>query len=313
MNKKLIFCIVIITLCICTVFGIYYYNKSDTNNTNINYNEENKENLILEQKLYGLESITDYYTVRSCIIKYYIYYQSLYDDNSEISKDERINNLYSLLDKSYIEKYGITLENIENKFNTKINETEVFIDDVLYLKENNIYTFFVKGNVRDLKINVFKEISFIVRLDTNNETFSLFLEDYIKDNSLDNIKEGNILDYNFSDNIAENKANKYKPYKFSYDEYVEDLFDRIRKYIIYKPEKAYELLNCKQSKLNNYSKFESFIKDNYKELYIMTFDSYMFEYEDDCNIYNCKDKYDNFEIRIYCNNPCDIKFTIIKK
>ncbi len=235
MNKKLIFCIVIITLCICTVFGIYYYNKSDTNNTNINYNEENKENLILEQKLYGLESVTDYYTVRSCIIKYYIYYQSLYDDNSEISKDERINNLYSLLDKSYIEKYGITLENIENKFNTKINETEVFIDDVLYLKENNIYTFFVKGNVRDLKINVFKEISFIVRLDTNNETFSLFLEDYIKDNSLDNIKGISYTKYFMSSNLDHalyNEQNLDEKLKKDYADAFYDAFEGKEKLFI---------------------------------------------------------------------------------
>lgn len=313
MNKKLIFCIIIIILCICFGFGTYFINRQNINNTNISYNEEYKENVILERKLYGLESFTDYYTVRSCIIKYYLYYQSLYDDNSEFSKDERINNLYSLLDKSYIEKYGITLENIENKFNTKINETEVFIDYVLYSKDENIYTYFIKGNARDLKTNWFNEINFIVRLDSQNETFSILLEDYIRDNSLDDVKEGNTLSHIFNYNISENKVNKYKPYKFSSDEYVKGLFDRIRKYIIYKPEKAYELLNTKQSNLKSYSEFEKFIKENYRELFIMTFDSYLFEYDDNCNIYNCKDKYNNFQIKIYGNNPCDIKFTILKK
>lgn len=319
MNKKLIFCIIGIVLVSCLSYCIFLNNKTNINNinnTNIDFNEEkNNEEKFTEQKLYGLKSVTDYYTIRSCIIKYFSYYHSLSNGNSELTKGELLNQLYSLLDKSYIEKYNITLENIETKFNIPINETEIFIDKVLYEKKNNIYTYFIKGYSRELTTNAFNEINFIVCLDTQSETFSIFLEDYIRDNNLENIKEGDVIDFKTNESIQENNVNKYKPYKYSYDEYIEDLYEKIRKYMLYNPEMAYELLNKKDSNINNYSKFEKFIKENYKEIFTMTLDSYLFEYDynDECMSYNCKDKYDNFQVLIYADNPCNVRFTILKK
>lgn len=322
MSKKLIFCIIGIVLVVCLSCYIGFNNKINSindinnNNTNIDFTvEKNNEEEIIEQKLYGLESVTDYYTVRSCIIKYFLYYDSLSSGSSELSKEELLNQLYSLLDKSYIAKYNITLENIEDKYSIPINETEVFIDKVLYEKTNNIYTYFINGTSRDRKTNVINDIRFIVCLDTKSETFSLFLEDYIRDNKLDNIKEGDVIDFKTNEIIQDNNLNRYKPYKYSYDEYIEDMYEKIRKYMLYSPEKAYEFLNKKDSKINSYSKFESFINDNYKEIYTMTMDSYLFEYnyKEECMSYNCKDKYDNLEVLIYADNPCDMKFTILKK
>lgn len=302
-----IFCIAIISTGIICFFN--YKEKNEFSNTS-------DDMIILEEgwtenEVYKLESITDYYTVRNCIIKYYSYYYSLYDENSELSKTEVLNNLYSLLDKKYIEKNNITLDNIEKKFNTKINDVDVNLEKILYITNNdNMFIFFVSGNTRDLITNEFNDFSMIISLDVENETFSIFLEDYFDE--FNNIEEGEVIKFNFSDEIGLNNVNKFKFYEYSFNEYVGDMFEEIRNYILYNPEKAYDILN-KDNEFGNYNEFKKFINDNYKELFTMTFDSYILQYKDDSVLYNCKDKYNNFNVLIYANYPCDITFNIIKK
>ncbi len=318
MNKKIIFLIIIIVLGMSS----YFYIKSrlninienNINNTNVIYNEKKYSNKIVEQKFYELESITEYYTIRSCLIKYFSCYYNLNNENNQVNKEGAENQLYSLLDKMYREEYGISLANIKNKFQNQFNEKELFIDKVFCQNDNNIKIYFVDGYIQDLVTNEFNKIKFIVRLDSANNTFSIVPEEYINDKNLNNIKEGDILDLKFDETILENKFNIYKSYTYSYDEYVKDMFYKIKNYMLYNPDAAFEILNKKESNLKNYSEFEKYVEENYKNIFVMTLDSYLYNPQNNYIKYECKDKYCNFEVLIYVkNSPCNINFTILKK
>ena len=314
--KKALMSIVIILILATVIWGCLFFNKkNDINQSNHNVTIDDITTLEegwKKNQVYKLESITDFYTIRNIINKYYSYYYSLYDENSELTKSEILNNLYSILDKKYIEKYNLTLDNIESKFPIKVNEVDVNLEKVLYITNNdNMFVYFVCGNVRDTRTNEYSDFNMIVSLDVINKTFSIMLQDYYDEMNYCNINEGEIINYNFSYHIEVNAVNKYKPHEYSFKEYVNDMFEEIRKYIIYNPEKAYSLLN-KNNIFSSYNEFKEFIEDNYREIFIMTLDSYVLEYKDDSVIYNCKEKYNNFNVLIYANNPCDITFNILK-
>ena len=298
MKKKVLFfgiVIIIITITIIIIFFQY----------------EEKSYPIKDNYIYNLESTSIYNTLKNCIRKYYYSCYNIQNGNDN-TKLEEIKKIYLLLDEKYKKEYDIKIEKIEEIVKKeKYTQVDIILNKVLFVKHNDIYSYFIYGDLRDLISNEYKNINFIICFDTKNETYSIFLEDYINDNKYDNIKKGDSIEWNFSNAICYNEKNKFEYLEYIQDEYVYDIYNDIRNYILYYPEKAYKLLN---NKINfyNYNKFNDFITKNRKEIFIMDLASYSSEYKNGENIYICRDSKNKFELKIYSRYPGDMAFDITK-
>lgn len=170
-KKKIIISIIIILFLILASILLMYSsknkekNESDTKlpeeNTHISsyYYENSKNNVVTNRN--------DFFTVQSCVNNYIIYLTQ---------KDTE--SLYKLLDKSYIEQFGITesniLEHVEN-----LSGNIIFKAKRMYFEEINesFYKYYVIGeifeNYIDEKLKSMGEFKVTVNMDIENMLFSI--------------------------------------------------------------------------------------------------------------------------------------------
>ena len=166
MNKKIILlCIgfVIILICICLFFVI----------PNLNFNNV---------KVTNVSNLDEAYDVKTCTNKFYLYCKTYMSSSKK--------SVYELLDREYIKKYHLNSEN----FNEKIKEIK---SDTLEIK--SIYKLQESNNISLYMVNSYElyknsddqnEFNLLIKLDNKNNTFSVYLEDYIDDNKYNNLNLG---------------------------------------------------------------------------------------------------------------------------
>lgn len=171
-NKNLLvkMIIIFIVLIIIIIVALAMLSKKDIKQQENNNIPINKE----QSKISKVNSYNDYFGVKNAIEKYLIY---LSMENNEA--------IYSLLDKEYIAKNSITVENVISKLK-KTNKTEVLINEMVCEKESDYNTiYYVKGNTyeyneeeynfnskEELK-REYEELNIIVKHDKYNMTFSI--------------------------------------------------------------------------------------------------------------------------------------------
>lgn len=328
-KKKIVIIVLVVLFCLVIFFINARTSKEYTDNVIDSSNENTTEvkneyeydfgtdeyQEATKMKLQKVQGMTEYYTVLNCVNKFYVYYSSIYDPSSEISPEASVSKIYKLLDESYIKKYNVTEESLKNKLIPISIDVEVNVEDMLYATMyENISVYLVSGQIRDRLTNEYENFNIMVVLDSNNYTFSLYLQDYIKEYGYDKLKEGDEFAYNYSSGITANEMNGYVNSKVKYAEYVEDMIEQIREYMLYQPQKAYELLNeeFKKETFSSYDKFEKFIETNKKEIFTLTYGSYALEYVDEMVTYRCVDKTNNFTIVIQTPNAVDYMYSIIR-
>lgn len=328
-KKKIVIIVLVVLFCLIIFFINARTSKDITDNTIDSSNENTTEvrneleydfgtdeyREATKMELQKVQGMTEYYTVLNCINKFYVYYSSIYDSTSEISPEASMSKIYKLLDESYIKEYNVTEESLKNKLNPISIDVEVNVEDMLYATMyENISVYLVSGQIRDRLTNNYNDFNIMVVLDSNNYTFSLYLDDYIKKYGYNKLKEGDEFAYNYSSGITNNEMNGYVNSKVKYAEYVEDMMEQIREYMLYQPEKAYELLEdeFKKENFSSYDKFEKFIEDNKKEIFTLTYGSYTLEHVDGMVAYRCIDKTNKFTILIQTPNAVDYMYSIIR-
>ena len=146
--------------------------------------------------------------VKSCVDKFYAYYESLYnsqgdsiiiDEEAQKSldkqKEENKNAVYSMLDDTYIDYKNITLDNLTSKI-SKIDPLYVSVTEMYELqKDENMYVYFVYGNIRDQKTSNISKFSMIVKIDMRNRAFKVLLQDYVNE-KYNNIQIGETVQIN---------------------------------------------------------------------------------------------------------------------
>jgi len=191
----------------------------------------------------------DFYIVKSCINKFFSYYME-YNSNENnqyvIDEEQEDNNkevLFSMLDDEYIKSKNITKDNILDKL-PKLTETTIQINKMYNVQQNeNISIYFANGIFNDKINNTQTDFSIAVRVDVLNKTFKLMLEDYIKER-FNNIRIGEKIDLTSNDKEISNNEYNIFDYQFILDEqYVTDIFNKLREDLIYNPDLVYNSLN----------------------------------------------------------------------
>ena len=288
----------IIAIVIIIIIGIVVL-ISIKKNKNVGEPHSSNEPLTGEENNEILEPVTvrnDYYIVKNSVAKFYSYYYSIYnaekdnyilDDEAIESikkiKQKNIQAVYEMLDQEYINFKQVTVDNLESKF-PAISTNRVNINKMYVIKKRtNVETYLVDGYLLDETTKSIDKFDILANIDVINGTFTIVPNDYVE-TKYSSIKIGEDLNFNAPDTIELNDANKYSFKNISDEDYILDVFEKLKNELLYNPEEAYNNLNeeYRQKKFNSIEEFKEFAKRKTRELVIAQVTTYQ------------KTKYDNY-------------------
>ncbi len=277
--------IIILTLLLLILIGAYYtiIVKNSTNENEVilsNILEENETNTDLietnTKQLHKVDDRNEYYMIKNCVNKFYIYRVVEQDTVlEETEKELYAQNIYNMLDKEYIGAENITLDNLTSKI-PPINDVKIGISKMYVSKQNDeISIYLVEGTLRDKSTGEISEYKIMLKANTKNRIFSIFLKDYI-DEEYPNLQEGTTIDGTISLALEKNDNNIYGGQNISDEAYVRDLFDKYKDEILYNQELAYEHLDeeYRIKRFGTLENFKQYAKDNVRTNVTMEVEQY---------------------------------------
>lgn len=310
-RKKILLVIIIllILLAIC-IIGILAILKEQKQNS-VPYEDEGRIDIEIDSKLKKVSIRNNYYITKLCVNKFYTYYTAIYESENENyildeeakssienMKKQNAEVIYNLLDKEYINNKQITKENILTKLQ-KINTSVVNINHMyVSQKTENISVYVVEGTLREKVSGKISDFQIMLQLDSQNRTFTVFLEDYIKEKYKDGFKVGNELDINVQNSIEKNENNGYDYVNVSDETYATDLFNKYKEEMIYNPSLAYEHLNqeYRNKRYGTVEKFQEYVKANLRKNVISKVTKYQITQTDNYTQCVCIDQNGNYYI-----------------
>lgn len=277
--KKIIVIVVTIVVVIISIYNLIT-NKTTSKNLHVVSN---------------IEDINEAYNVKICASKFYEF------EKNHIAKNPEF--VFSLIDKDYIEYYNLDENGLRERIGV-IDSDDLQFDEVYKLcQKNNRAIYYVKGTQMYKNDSKTLDYEILLKIDNNNNTFSIYLSDFISDKKYNNIKLGS----KFSINLKAIETNEYNKFdilsKHTIDN-VEDIFSQFNNNCIFYPNRAYGALDnaCKTEKFVNYEDFKNYLKTNMKDIVLMDLKSYEESNEDGYIIYKCKSTKGNtyiFKVKSY--------------
>ena len=309
LKKWIIMLVIFLTIIIGLLIYTIYQNRGkivydiDESGKEISYE--------INKKIQKVSSKNNYYIVKTCVNKFFTYYTAIYDvenDNyilddeakASIENEQKQNAevLYNLLDEEYIKFSGITKENIL----TKLQEIDSSIVNItnMYVSEQttSMAVYIVTGTLREKISGEISDFQIILQIDSQNRTFTVFLQDYINEKYKQGFEIGNEIDITVPDSIEKNEDNIYDYIIVSEETYITDLFNKYREEVLYDTELAYERLNeeYRNKRFTSLENFQKYAKSNVKKHVIMKLDKYQKTQKDDYTEYVCIDQNGNYYI-----------------
>lgn len=178
MKKALtiISCFIVIIIIILTVLSLKQEKIQSDNTMDYIEKQEDDSEAVGTKKIEKVTSRDDFYIVENCMKKYIKYVQ-----------EKDIDKIYSCLDEEFLKQEKITKDKIKQEIgNWKIGN---FTAERIYAYDDTetISEYFVAGFMED------KEYYGIVKIDYDNETFSILPNYYIEEENIENQKEIKII------------------------------------------------------------------------------------------------------------------------
>ena len=290
--KRVIGILLIITIIIIItlILMILILNSSKTvEEESYKMYEHNDNNTTIDYNFKEVTNRDDYFVISSIVDEYLS--NILIEDKSVI---------YNMIDKQYIDKYKISTENI-NDYIDSIDAVQIFKAKKMYVRKQdtnkNVYDYFVYGTIREDDRFIRKEeknFKIIVKIDSDNTTFSIIPQKYIDDNKYNDINNIQLE----NETIKENTDNLYRPLSIDDKVMVNLLFSDYKDNMLYNSEQAYNNLSEKYREIRfggieTYNKYIDGIKEEISELFINKFSINKY---DDFTEYICIDQYNNYYI-----------------
>ena len=316
--KKLIFIIIIfIIILIISLLVIKRKNGPDSEESNIEReaiyykNSVNTDNTVSDTGTV-LNNASLFYTVEKCIQKYLtIFSLDINNENPFVTETgESINSsyryavsegidstekknkiLYDLLDKEYVEKNGITAENIGSKLNTVNTPLSFSATKIRVKKNDNVDIYSVVGRVKKFGDTKFLgKCAFKVVMDSNNSTFAI---EPIDNTDIDNL--------DLTTTIGSVDNCKYNVFQYS----ITDELTVLQSYIsVFKNnistniDISYEYIDeeYKNARFGSIEKFKKYVTDNEETIKSMNISKYSKNEENGLTRYICVDSNENYYI-----------------
>lgn len=267
MKKKIL--IITFFVVVLLVFIIYFfYNKA-----NVQYSSSIVENI---------SDINEAYDVKTCTEKFYNYCKDYLTSNPSI--------IYGLLDEEYIKYYDLTKNNFK-KYIDVSNSDSIQIEEVYKIQErNNIGMYIVKSKLLLKNSDIMNDFNIILKIDKKNNTYSIFLNNYIEDKGYSKLSIGDKVNIKLKGIMEDSDLNnKYDPSNNKkITDNVEDIFGDYTYMCIFYEKEAYNLIDNEiKDKYSTYDIFDKYITDNIIDLVTMDLYSYSDVQKDNFLEYKC--------------------------
>lgn len=198
------------------------------------------------------------------------------------NENDRLQALYDLLDRNYINSNNISLNNIKKYVSDIDINTELVPISMKVKYGDNVNTFILNAYLKSDKLVPKK---FIVRVNNKNETFSIeFKND-------DFITEENQLD------IEKNNFNSFEIKNITDEESILKYLEHFKKITLEYPQVAYENYfdeEYREKRFGSLENYKKYINDNLNELQYVQIIKYFTESTTDNNLYYVGiDQYEN--------------------
>lgn len=270
-------------------------------------------------KIQKIDNIIDLAQIQSCIQKYYLNYFAMYGENTatdlsegEYKVEDYKNSTYKFLSPKYISKAGITLENINSNLE-EIRDPDIEIYNIYFAtKYEGTSAYFVNGIVRDSSTYKAKDFNMIVVIDDNNQTYEIYMGDYLENSDFSALEEGQEVNFDLPTSIENRGNNTYGAVKYTYDDLSQDKFDNIRGLLLRDVEKAYELLtdDAKANTFKSVDELKQFINNNRKDIFLLTYGGYVLKNNDGNIIVKMYDDGNEVSINVHFNGFTNYRFEI---
>lgn len=249
---------------------------------------------------------SNYYIAKDCVSRFYSYYMSASDTSiyegadQSLIKEAQLDNvkaLMNMLDEEYINKEGITANNLLTKLGKVNNSTIEITAEYVCEKSNNMFVYFVTGNLINTKTSNVSQFYVVVKVDATNRTFTIMPNEYARKN-YNNLKIGGAININVPESIKENDNNTYIFKSVSDNEYIEDLFNQYKLEMLYSPQTVYDKLDneYKSKKFDNLEQFKQYAKNNETKNTTLRIAKYQKNVNDEYTQYICQDQNNNYYI-----------------
>lgn len=314
LKKIILFIIILIIIIISIIFCIIHFNKGEVlYNIDENGTTDEEANYI-NTKIQLVNSRNDYYAVKQCVEKFYLYYGYIFDDdtvnenlsdvdgyddgNTNVySKEECINNVYKMLDKDYIDYKNITLNNLVEKVDN-IKSSDVDINEMYVSQKNvNVSIYIVNGRLKENTTDEMSDFELMVKLDAVNKTFTVFLGDYI-DEKYSDIKIGDEININVESLIEKNEINIYDYKNITDENYIRGLLLKYQNEVLFDEETAYNNLDeeYRKKRFGSLDNFKEYAKNNIIRNVKLKLVKYQINNYDNYTEYVCLDNDGNYYI-----------------
>lgn len=276
--------VIIIILCICILSIIKKEERlgSDKYVTEYEQTDVYKSELQLKK----IDNKNKYLVIEEIFSTYLTYIQSINKDITVYTPEEALGALIQMLDKQYVKEMNITQEKLKKYAEQYKGKIDYYIDDIyIYDKTSNIDIFIVYACIKDIKIK------FIVKTDSINDTYTIFLEDYINTVSIEKVPEKIS-----SEEIQKNSYNQFTYINATDNIMANEYIKRIAYLLTNETEKMYQLLdeNYKQKRFPTLENFTNYIQTSQKDFEGIMVEECSVDAKDDYTKYTIKDQYGNY-------------------
>lgn len=270
--KKIL--IILIICIIITSIILLIHNKNGPKIDEPHEIEEEFNPILSDESIETLNIRNRYFVVKNIVEKYYkslcnlnssnkeliLYYDNDYseEEKNQIMQEEiELNqkNIYSYFDESIISYKNLKSDNLQEKLGIYKN---VFVDinNIKYIESINLAVYFVDGQVIEKETKQINNFLLMLVVDSQNSTFNLYTEDYIKEKQLDKFSKESfkLLGY---ERIESRQYNKYSYQLISDETYFSTMFDNFINRLKYNTDYSYNILQ-KQYKEKRFQDIESY-------------------------------------------------------
>lgn len=273
--KKIIILLIVILLILGAVLALLLIRKKNTEYGSVNVQVDLSD--IINQQITEVTDINNYYIVKNYINRYYLYLTKTPNENvitaEPISAEEQENidkqAIYDMLDAAYINNANLTVDNIFDNIK-QIEESTVIIDKMYVAPmTRSMSIYLVSGKTITKATSEEKEFKIIVKMDMANKTLSLILGE-MAEKIIDTSSLGDTLNIDTETTIEPNDYNQYQYKNISMDEYITDMFNEYKTYLISYRDEAYSRLEEEYStkKFANFEEFNEFVVHKIKSIVI---------------------------------------------
>lgn len=273
-----------------------YYENTEFEKNNVYENQKELQYVKVPSKYYEVKRILNDY-IQNC--NNYLKYDAS-DINDAVFTEEEKQAYIEEMKKEWFDKLDAIIADDyskKDKMESIIKEYEADSIDIeeMYVAEESasINIFLIYGFIGDVN----QKVSFMVVTDSENSSYKIYPEEYMREKSYSSLQQGDSINYECK-KIEANQYNRLQYINISEETIIKDYFSIYKNLMFENFYMAYDLLDSeyRNIRFNDTENFKKYINNNNEELQNSMVKQYVVNKYENFIEYVCKDQYDNLYI-----------------